>query len=496
MSNKIKILIVIYIALLSIIIRGYTFGLGDQVINLPLIFKTQNPQFYPQDYFFSAQPEKLSFFYSTTGKLISIFGNTETTIFIIYAVCITLFFLVYSKLAEKIQKNGFAWFLSLLFIIIPYHIGGSAIMTLETALSPRAVGHIFSLLVLYFIFSRKYTVSFLILGLELLFHPLSALYAGIILYSHLYFVEKEHKIKTLLKGTFILIIFSLFINSELLPQFLPSTFRFSENIWIEILKLRNPYAFPVLWKIRGWMSLILGITPLIVYLIMHLRKNKKLTFLNKSLLNILLVSFATMIFQLFFTSIIPLTPVIKLQLGRIWLFPVIFSFICLSIFVVQIIQYFKINEKIIISISLLILSFASLYKVSWFRKTQIPEWQEVQQWARNNTSQQCVFLVPFTSEGFRVYSQRPTTGEYKDGTLSFYSPDFAYLWKNRLDDLYNWEKNDDKTLRELQEKYNFSFIISETYFSDNLNLIFKNNVYRIYAMPNLLNDCTINDNII
>lgn len=491
MNSKIKTLLVLYVGLLSILIRGYFFGLGDQVINLPLIFKTQDLSLYPQDLLFSTQPEKLAFFYPAIGKLITLSGNIQTTLLAIYTLCIILFFYITSKLARELQNDGLAWFISLLFFILPYHIGGSAIMTVESSLAPRTVGNVFSLVILYLIFKRKYIASFLVLGLAILAHPLSALSAGIILYSHLLFVSQGQKIKTLVFGSLILLVYSTPLWVRLLPQFSSTESVSSSKEWLNVLKLRNSYAFAALWKFRGWLSLVLGIIPLTVYLTFQSQDKKQLDFQSKTLLNILATSFGILLLQLFFTSVYPLSSVIKLQLGRIWFLPITLSFICLSLLIDKLRELLGIKEKIFLIFTLILLTVVGVFNAPQFLRTQDPQWRDTQIWANKHTSGECAFLVPFASEGFRVFSQRPTTGEYKDGTLSFYSSDFAREWKQRLDDLSSWEETDDKTIEKLQKKYQFSFIVSDTYSSDSLELVHTNSKYRVFSMPTLATNCRL-----
>lgn len=490
-SKIIKTLLVLYVGFLSILIRGYSFGLGDQVIHLPLIFRAQDSNLYLKDYLFYAQQDKLSFFYFVIAKLITITNNTHITIFAVYSLSILLLFVTISRLAKTIYPKGLVWFLSPLLFIFPYHIGGSAIMSVESSLTPRTIGNVLSIFILYLILNKKYIYSFFILGLEFLLHPLSALYAGIILYSQLFFVEKKHKIKRLISGTLIFLIFWVFLSTNLLTQLKAFPSQISVSQWLSILKLRNPYAFPAFWKARGWLSLILGILPLVTYLTIYIRIKKKLSFPIKTLLNVLAVSFGIILLQIFFTSVYPLTDIVKLQLGRIWFLTIVLSFIVLSLLVDKLREFLRIKEKIFIIVVLIILTLAGVFNIPNFIRTQEGKWQEAQVWANEHTSKECVFLVPFTSEGFRVFSQRSTVGEYKDGTLSFYSSFFASQWKQRLDDVSNWDEIDNVALEKLQKKYQFSFLVSDTFSSDSLDLVFTNSKYEVYAMPALFNNCSL-----
>jgi len=62
-------------------------------------------------------------------------------------------------------------------------------------------------------------------------------------------------------------------------------------------------------------------------------------------------------------------------------------------------------------------------------------WTRVQEWARESTPRETVFLTPPATSGFRAFSERGTVGEWKDGTQQFFSNRFALEWWRRMRDL-------------------------------------------------------------
>ncbi len=489
-NKKVKIFIILYIALLSIFIRGYTFGLGDQVIHLPLLFKAQDPTLYLNDYLFTAGQESFTFFYSSVANLIELFNNVETVFFTLYVLLIFVYFYVISQISQELFKNKLAWFFSLLLFITPFYIGGAAITTVETSIAPRTVGNLLSLLILLLILKKKFNVAFIVLGIEFLLHPLSALYIGIIMYSHLIIIEKM-KIKKLIIGSLLFLIISLPLLPFLLNQFTANVDSFNSSIWLEVLKERNAYVFPHLWNVGSWLTLVIGIVPILIYLIKKIYDGSKNSYVNLTMLNIVCISFVVFVIQYIFTLFIPLSQIIKLQLGRILFFPVFLSLLCLGYYMERLRVLLKINTKLTVITITFLLTTVCLLTLPSFVKGQNRKWIEVQLWGNSYTSKECVFLVPFFSEGFRVYSRRPTTGEYKDGTLSFYSQQFANEWNERLSDLGIWEHNDEESIKDLQRKYNFSFIVTSINTTYDLKLDFINDNYRVYEMPVLKEDCKI-----
>jgi hypothetical protein len=59
-------------------------------------------------------------------------------------------------------------------------------------------------------------------------------------------------------------------------------------------------------------------------------------------------------------------------------------------------------------------------------------WKQVQVWARENTPREALFLTPPGETGFRVFSERGTLGEWKDGTQQFFANAWALGWWERM----------------------------------------------------------------
>jgi hypothetical protein len=59
----------------------------------------------------------------------------------------------------------------------------------------------------------------------------------------------------------------------------------------------------------------------------------------------------------------------------------------------------------------------------------------LQEGMRSNTPPDAVLLTPPDLAGMRVYSERSVVVEWKDGTLQYYSQDFAREWYRRMQDL-------------------------------------------------------------
>ena len=69
------------------------------------------------------------------------------------------------------------------------------------------------------------------------------------------------------------------------------------------------------------------------------------------------------------------------------------------------------------------------------QNAQEMQWQDVQHWAKQKTDISDGFVVPPWLHGFRVESERTVYGDWKDGTLMNFNPDFGYEWIRRMEKL-------------------------------------------------------------
>ena len=109
-------------------------------------------------------------------------------------------------------------------------------------------------------------------------------------------------------------------------------------------------------------------------------------------------------------------------------------------------------------------------------------WRGVQIWARDNTRKDALFLTPPNNTGFRIFSQRPIVGEWKDGTQQYFDADYSYEWWRRMQDLRSsdWANMGEKRYVELAKKYGASYLILPAKVSLNLRKEYENGTYSVY----------------
>jgi hypothetical protein len=110
-------------------------------------------------------------------------------------------------------------------------------------------------------------------------------------------------------------------------------------------------------------------------------------------------------------------------------------------------------------------------------------WREAQLWVRNNTQKSDTFITPPYLTGFRIFSERPIVGEWKDGTQQYFDSEYGPVWWERMNDLGRDKEFDKIKLEELvlvADKYKAKYVVVSTSKELDLEMVHKNSGYRIY----------------
>lgn len=439
----------------------------DSILHIPYIKKNVRPNLYGNDYIFRYTPPQqvITLFYpfsALSSKVLPFDLNIDMRclyslylIFLLSALLLFSFHLTGSFQAGVVVS---------LILMLNFQIGGTAIHSIEVDFLPRGISLALSILAVFFLLRSYLIFSFIFIIAGFLIHPPTS--AFICIFIIFYVLFKKY-------GSYLLLpILIMFMLLTLLFLFVKPLEISSD--WLRILMYRNSYAFLNLWSIKSWFSLVFLLIPGVMYSRYYKGKNKNLT-------SLFAISFITAgiisYFHLLFVVYIPVSYIIALQLGRVWIYPSIISLFCFAHFFVK---YMSLNLKGI-GIGVMIIAIIVL---NTYRYNDIidPNWLEVQKWARINSELNCVFMVPFSSKGFRMESERATTGEYKDGTLSFYSKEFAQDWWQRKSDLEHWGKYPDEKIYIMSQKYQADFAVVSDQAVRNFPLVFSNDGYKVYKI--------------
>jgi hypothetical protein len=135
----------------------------------------------------------------------------------------------------------------------------------------------------------------------------------------------------------------------------------------------------------------------------------------------------------------------------------------------------------LIYISMNLQSLTNVQNKYQFPKNQ-NDWINVQIWAKENTPNDSIFLVPPDQTGFRIYSKRSIVGDIKDGAVAIYSSEYSKSWRDTMIKLNNhitWKEND---LKILQGEYGFQYIVTLTDVNLTFQEIYRNKKFKIYKL--------------
>lgn len=442
----------------------------DTLIHVPFIKLRQDNNLYKLDYLRSAQnPQQFTIFYNIVSSLDAIFpGDLKLTMEALHLLYLFFFILLVFLLINKAEQTLFVGLILTLLILARFHIGGAAVLSVESEFAPRGLSFVLGMGAGYYWVCHKKAAALLLLILSTVVHPLSVFY-GLLLCVGWMTLRIVRAYPRIIIGLLVLTAF-IFARINLIE---PVNYE-----WLSILRLRNSYAFTDLWSIKAWSNLVVLLLP--GFLFLHSRvKTHKLIY---DLVTVTYgISSLALLLNYLYGVMHPLWTVIVLQLGRISMFAVYVSFFAVSIKISSLIKQTRLKTLFLATLALLVIINNSRGQ-TYAQKMAITQWTDVQMWSLANTSSDCIFLVPFYSSGFRSVSERTITGDLKDGALSFYSYEFAKEWKTRLEELGAWDNLNDDELTRLHTKYLFDYIV-DTSSQRRFLKLFDSGKYTIYEYP-------------
>ena len=502
-------LITLLASIVAIVSHGYQFAVSDHEIFIPYVLKWKDPSLFQNDLLFSQPSANASLFYPVFG-IPARFIDLQTLFFLSYLFFQFFFFLAIYRLAFVILKDRKLAYLALLPFFLPKFIGGTATFTFDIFFGYRSIGIVFMVFHLSYLLEKKFKKAAFFALLSAVFHPLSII--PIILLSPLIFIKENFKIQ---KRTILLILSIILLTILIISQFLPK-----DTTWLSIIKFRDDYLFLSTWSIRAWLAIALYCSLLLI-LLKSIKPDRR-----NSILLIIIISLSLFVTNYFILEVLKNPSIAQLQLVRA-ISPIayislvmsqllltyqrpilkilgIFSFILLSlnlfniylfVFLIFGLMFFFGNNHlarnpsprfifmltIFIFIIFMIRNFQSIQTIIQFPKTK-DDWIDLQLWAKNNTSNDSLFLIPPAQTGFRIFSQRAIVGDIKDGAVVMYSKPYAYQWYRIINDLENYSLFNDAKFKSLKTIYNFDYIVTKSSQKLEFDLIYQNQMYSLYKI--------------
>ena len=323
--------ILIFTFFTLVVYPGYSVFGGDHNIYIPQLYKSINPELYPNDTLFEFSQTSLTHFGDLTIILINITGLDIFYIFIILAFVTRLvyFYAVY-KISYYLTNDRKFSLLSSSLLIGGLAIYGTITTTFDIIVQPRPIALSLCLLFVVLFWENKRLVSIIPLSLSIFMHPMIALPFLVFFYLSLFIeilAKRRLSINLIVSGLIPFLSGILFLarikgNADL------SLFGVISKEWEAIIRFRNP-SFILDWSYTSFVYLIIS---LILFTIAYYGLNR--IFTNKEKKNTLLI----------------------LILTSLGLF--VLSFITVDLAKLQLFQQFQLSRGLIIPKILITILFA------------------------------------------------------------------------------------------------------------------------------------------
>jgi len=477
-KNKLlRLVVFLGAALLSIWIGGYHFGTFDQVVHIPFLKKLADPGLYPSDAFFNLLGEHYSFFWLMFIPAYQA-GILEPVMFAVHILATCGLVWMFWELTETLFHNNLANLISILLLIFP-HFGMPGFQIVEFSLLNRTFVLPFVLGAIILYLNRRYIPAFLLLGVSLNIHVIYVGFAVAMILFDVLMRLPDVGWKNLLKGAAFIIIAA----SPVLLWRWGST-PIDLQVRPDVLKLVSSALLAGVYYVflpspQVLVGTLHGIATLFFFLI---GRQLNLSVHDRAMTNFILAIGFVLLIQLITTYWFPITFILQLQILRIGVFLMLIGYIyfagylarrlqqgslsglsgglviasfvsypspLLPILLLALNRWLKENPRrlwtgsIVFGFILVSTLYGCLASGIWSPGFYIFEpktpWTQTQDWARNNTPRDAMFITPpeilshYTPD-WRTFSERGTLATLVE-IFEFPHPDYFPSWQERFETL-------------------------------------------------------------
>mgnify|MGYP001037350090 FL=1 len=467
-------------ALLSIVLIGYHFGTFDQNIHLPFLKATADPALYPGDGLVALRDPPISYFWHFF-ILFYRWGILELAMFAVHVLATSMTFGAIWRLSQTLFGDALASTLAVITFIFP-HFGFLGFPVIEFSLLNRTFALPCLLFAIDLYLRKRYAGAFLLLGLTVNLHPLSAgMLTAMLLIPTLVEVRRIGLARLFQSAMAFLMgaapILWLWLNHpqpmdwSLRPEWLSVIAR---GVLTQVLYPFAAIPFVLLLTLSGFSA---------VGLLLIARHKAPALAVDRPVSLMLITAGAIFAVGVFSAQFLPLTVLIEMQLTRVSLFIFIFAYLYFAGYLAR---EFRTQSLQSSSFALLAGTFVTnplaIFPLGiwgwlrWLRPRRLhwgvvagsmagmlavcitiaismgvwqpgihvfapqTNWVEAQAWARQNTPHNAVFITPpekgslFEAE-WRVFSERSSVVSLYDLFEIALRPDYLEPWRERFDRL-------------------------------------------------------------
>ncbi len=423
--------------------HGYIFGGNDLVEVLPYALYLNDPSLYPHDFFIQHISTETLNERILIAKLLAVFGDKmEYVAALLHFVCsFSLLFGLYKIAQRYILNEVFIWGFLLLTFIPFYNInlGGNELYYNMFVSSTFAKG--IAVWAVYFFLNKAWTKAYLLISLIAFIQPivgaqLFILFTGVAVVGNWFDFLSIKWSKLIGLSVLFLLTAGIWLVSLKLSM---SAGMIDQSLFMEIIEFRLPHHFfPSYYSKKNFLILL----PLFLLGLYYFRKADQQLFWFFVIALIGLPVFVVGV-EVLLNSTVVATQWFK---TTIWLK----AFSILAI--MAMLEKYLAGQKIMLLLkrllypSLLILGLLSIGIIyapfsvftkrpyDFFFMSQISPEVEIALLAKENTSEDAVFVLPVEFSAFKYYSQRSSYVDYK---TIIHRNDAFQEWYQKVKTIYN-----------------------------------------------------------
>ncbi|MFQ6048151.1 MAG: DUF6798 domain-containing protein [Phycisphaerae bacterium] len=457
----------------------YRYGTADHCITIPFLKHELNNRLYPADYLLQQKAHYYTYLWAGLAQAASwAQPSLPRLIFAVYVVVVYLTFVAMYLLARTLFGSVEVGLISLVFLLWPTTWLAET-STLYSMLLTKTVALPIVLLALWLFLRGSYVASFALQAVAFLVHPMTGLYVTLMLLAACVVCFRQIGARRLVAGLGLLVLLaSPIIVWSLLDRPAAVSLR-ADADWVALLRLRSAHhIFPLSWSRQLWLR-----TALVLIVFAASCRHRPPQLQHRMVMAFSLAVLGMCVVGTVFSEVLPIGTVLTLQLFRSFKFVVYFAMIY---FVNHCLRQLRQGRSswqgllgapaaavffwpakgwmygyaVFLAIAVTIALCEALGRARLagraaavvaavglcaaatlgylqgppfhIRTAQSRAWLQVQRWARDNTDLQDVFIVPPQWCGFRLEAERTIYGDWKDGTLMNFDPDFGRQWIDRM----------------------------------------------------------------